>query len=167
MEPSSQQIEAAVAAEPGNASLRYLMAADRASQGRYEDALIEFSKTLKLDPELHAARFQLGLLQLTMARPDDARATWAQLDELPTDAPLRHFKRGLEALIRDDFPACIESLEIGIRLNHDNAPLNRDMALVIERARAAMHSARGDANSSVGQPDAAKRDLSIYGSNDD
>jgi tetratricopeptide (TPR) repeat protein len=167
MEPTTQQIEAAVAAEPGNASLRYLMAADRASQGRYEDALMEFRATLKLDPALHVARFQLGLLQLTMARPDDALGTWAPLEQLPTDAPLRHFRRGLEALIRDDFPGCIESLESGIRLNRENAPLNRDMAMVIERARTAMNGGPGDTSTSANPSSVSQRDLSIYRSNDD
>jgi hypothetical protein len=43
------------------------------------------------------------------------------------------FKRGLEALIRDDFPACIYWLSAGIRANASNQALNQDMKQIIQR----------------------------------
>jgi hypothetical protein len=56
---------------------------------------------------------------------------WSPLEELDDTAALKHFKRGLEALIGDDFATCIDLLQKGIALNQENAPLNRDMNMVI------------------------------------
>ena len=50
-------------------------------------------------------------------------------------AALKAFKRGLEALIRDDFSACIGFLQQGIALNKQNAPLNHDMSQLIDKVR--------------------------------
>jgi hypothetical protein len=68
-----------------------------------------------------------------MAQPNNSIATWAPLESLEETAALKFFKRGLEALIRDDFPACVALLRHGIDLNTQNAPLNRDMGMIIER----------------------------------
>jgi hypothetical protein len=70
-----------------------------------------------------------------MAQPHDSLAIWAPLEELDEGAALKAFKRGLEALIRDDFSACIGFLQRGIALNKQNAPLNHDMSQLIDRVR--------------------------------
>jgi hypothetical protein len=90
---------------------------------------------LAIDPSLHFARLQLGLLYLTMARPNESVEIWGPLERLEDGAALKYFKRGLEALIRDDFSACIDYLQRGIELNSQNAPLNRDMSMIIDRVR--------------------------------
>src|SRR4029434_4240795 len=90
---------------------------------------------LDIDPKLHFARLQLGLLYLTMSQPDDSLAIWAPLEELDESAALKAFKRGLEALIRDDFPTCIGFLQRGIDLHTQNATLNDDMSQLIEKVR--------------------------------
>jgi tetratricopeptide (TPR) repeat protein len=133
--PDLQQIKSAVANDPGNAELRYLLGAELAQQRDYDGAVIEMNTALAIDPNLHFARLQLGLLYLTMARPQESIATWAPLEKLDDAAALKSFKRGLEALIRDDFAACIDHLQRGIRLNTQNAPLNRDMTMIIDRVR--------------------------------
>jgi tetratricopeptide (TPR) repeat protein len=132
-QPDLKQIKAAVDQDPRNAELRYLLGAELAQQKEYDAAVTEMSTALELDPNLHFARFQLGLLYLTMARPDNSLAIWAPLEELEESAALKYFKRGLEALIRDDFEGCVALLRQGIQLNTQNAPLNRDMTLVIDR----------------------------------
>jgi len=131
--PDLQQIKSAVARDPGNAELRYLLGAELAQQRDYDGAVVEMRTALAIEPKLHFARLQLGLLYLTMARPNESIEIWAPLEQLDDDAALKYFKRGLEALIRDDFAACIDQLQHGIRLNTQNAPLNRDMSMVIER----------------------------------
>ncbi len=133
--PDLQQIKSAVASDPGNAELRYLLGAELAQQRDYDGAVVEMNTALAIDPNLHFARLQLGLLYLTMARPAESVAIWAPLEQLDDGAALKSFKRGLEALIRDEFAACIEHLQRGIQLNTQNAPLNRDMNLVIDRVR--------------------------------
>ena len=133
--PDLQQIKSAVAQDPGNAELRYLLGAELAQQRDYDGAVIEMRTALAIDPNLHFARLQLGLLYLTMARPNESVEIWGPLEKLEDSAALKSFKRGLEALIRDDFPACIKLLQRGIELNTQNAPLNRDMSMIIDRVR--------------------------------
>lgn len=136
MEPSElKKLRAAVSREPGNAELRYLLGAELAERREYPEAVQQMRTALDLNPKLHFARLQLGLLYLTMSKPDDSLATWAPLEELEESAALKAFKRGLEALIRDDFGACIGFLQRGIDLNKQNATLNDDMSQLIDKVR--------------------------------
>jgi len=169
--PDLKQIRAAVAQNPRNAELRYLLGAELAQQKEYDAAVVEMSTALEIDPQLHFARFQLGLLYLTMAQPDRSVATWAPLETLDENAALKTFKRGLEALIRDDFDTCVSLLRQGIELNTQNAPLNRDMAMMIDRVREAM--APVDAQPAAEAPESpavppskenvVRTDFSLYG----
>jgi tetratricopeptide (TPR) repeat protein len=127
-------LEQALQSDSGNARLHYLLGAELASAREYDRAIAEMQRAIDLEPSLHTARFQLGLLHLTLARPDLARALWAPLESQP-DESLRLFKRGLEALIVDDFNTCIEQLHAGIRANTTNLALNRDMEMVIGKVR--------------------------------
>ncbi len=144
--------------EPRNGERRYLLGAELAQQRDYEGAVLEMSAAVALNPLLHIARLQLGLLHLTLAQPHHTLAVLAPLEELPDDSPLKHFKHGLEALIRDDFAACVHALEHGIALNHDNAPLNRDMQLIIGRVKSA-----AEAMQESQDPAAVRTDFSLYG----
>ena len=80
--PDLQQIRAAVAQDPRNAELRYLLGAELAQQKNYDAAVVEMSTALQLDPLLHFARFQLGLLYLTMAQPSQSLEIWAPLESI-------------------------------------------------------------------------------------
>ena len=152
------QLRRAVLGEPRNGERRYLLGAELAQQRDYEGAVLEMSAAVALNPLLHIARLQLGLLHLTLAQPHHTVAVLAPLEELPDDSPLKHFKHGLEALIRDEFDSCVRALERGIALNHDNAPLNRDMQLIVERVKSITAATRES-------PDAAdvRTDFSLYG----
>jgi tetratricopeptide (TPR) repeat protein len=129
------RLRAAIVRDPGNAELRYLLGAELAQRHEYPEAVAQMRTALDINPKLHFARLQLGLLYLTMAQPDDSLAVWAPLEDLEETAALKAFKRGLEALIRDDFPTCIGFLQQGIHLNKQNATLNDDMSQLIERVR--------------------------------
>jgi len=133
-------LQDAVGTSHDEAQLRYLRAAELAQQQQYAEAESEFIAALTMNPGMHTARFQLGLLQLTNANVTAARATWAQLLDPNTPVDLQHFVRGLDALIHDDFQTAIAHLEVGISLNHTNLPLNKDMQMVIEKIRVAMES---------------------------
>ncbi len=136
MEPSELlRLRAAINRDPGNAELHYLLGAELAQRREYGEAVAQMRTALDINPKLHFARLQLGLLYLTMSQPDDSLAIWAPLEDLDETAALKAFKRGLEALIRDDFNACIGFLQQGILLNKQNATLNDDMTLLIERVR--------------------------------
>jgi tetratricopeptide (TPR) repeat protein len=130
-----QRLRAAITRDPSNAELRYLLGAELAQRREYPEAVAQMRTALDINPKLHFARLQLGLLYLTMSQPDDSLAVWAPLEDLEETAALKAFKRGLEALIRDDFPTCIGYLQQGIDLNKQNATLNDDMSQLIERVR--------------------------------
>jgi tetratricopeptide (TPR) repeat protein len=129
------RLRAAITRDPGNAELRYLLGAELAERREYPEAVAQMRTALDINPRLHFARLQLGLLYLTMSQPDDSLTVWAPLEELDESAALKAFKRGLEALIRDDFPACIGYLQRGIDLNKHNVTLNEDMTQLIEKVR--------------------------------
>jgi tetratricopeptide (TPR) repeat protein len=129
------RLRAAIVRDPGNAELRYLLGAELAHQQEYPEAVVQMRTALDINPKLHFARLQLGMLYLTMSQPDDSLVIWAPLEELDESAALKAFKRGLEALIRDDFPTCIGYLQRGIDLNKQNATLNDDMTQLIERVK--------------------------------
>ena len=129
------RLRAAIIRDPGNAELHYLLGAELAQRRDYPEAVAQMRTALDINPKLHFARLQLGMLYLTMSQPDHSLAVWAPLEELDETAALKAFKRGLEALIRDDFSACICHLQRGIDLNKQNATLNDDMSQLIEKVR--------------------------------
>ena len=133
--PEITRLRAAIARDPGNAELRYLLGAELAERRDYPEAVVQMRSALDINPKLHFARLQLGLLYLTMSQPANSLEIWKPLEDLEENAALKAFKRGLEALIRDDFGACIGFLQQGISLNKQNATLNDDMSQLIDRVR--------------------------------
>jgi tetratricopeptide (TPR) repeat protein len=130
---SLSELENAVGANPENPALRHLLGAHYAQVGRYDDAERELYRAISLNPEAHIARMQLGMLLLTKGEPNRAVSIWGPLGSLDDSNPLKSFKRGLEALIQDDFAGCTRWLNRGIAQNKDNPALNKDMRLVLAR----------------------------------
>jgi tetratricopeptide (TPR) repeat protein len=151
-------LERAVAADPSNPELRHLLGAEYAQVGEYARAEREFREVLALNPAAHVARFQLGLLDLTLGEPGRAMEVWAPLELLPAGAALKSFKRGLEALIRNEFETCARLLGEGIEANTQNLPLNDDMRRVLARLPA------GPTTPQPAGADDARTDFSLYGS---
>lgn len=116
---------------PEDAKLAYLLGAEYAQISLYDTAEAEMERALKLDPELHTASFQLGLLQLSQAKLGAAKTTWQRLDKLPTDNALQLFRFGLQALAEDQFNQARELLQQGIAANTFSPDLNRDMQNVL------------------------------------
>ena len=159
MEAKDNDLDAlrrAVLDEPRNGERRYLLGAELAERRDYEGAVLEMSAALALNPLMHVARLQLGLLHLTMAQPHHAAAVLGPLEELPDGSALKHFKRGLEALSRDDCAACLGELERGIEGNQENTALNRDMQLIVEKVKPLVQ-AGGQSHA-----DAVRTDFSAY-----
>lgn len=116
-----------VSAFPGNAQGYHLLGAEYAQIGLYDRALADFAEALRLQPQLAAARFQLGLLHLTCGNPSEAEAHWSPLDQLAANDPLRLFKSALVHLIHDDLQECARGLRAGIDRNSGFQALNADM----------------------------------------
>jgi tetratricopeptide (TPR) repeat protein len=127
------ELEKAVGADPESPALRHLLGAHYAQVGRYEEAERELYRAISLDPQAHVARMQLGLLYLTKKDPHRAISTWRPLESLDDANALKSFKRGLEALIRDDFAGCTRWLNQGIVHNNANPALNEDMRQILAR----------------------------------
>jgi tetratricopeptide (TPR) repeat protein len=122
---------------PRDARLHFLRGSVLAGLGRFDEARKAIGKALRIAPGFAIARFQLGFLELTSGAPVAAQATWAPLETLPRDHPLRIFMIGLTHLIRDEFAQAIAQLSRGMELNTDNPALNGDMQLIIDELRAA------------------------------
>lgn len=125
---------------PEDPRLHFLKGSLLAGKGDYSAAREVMRRAVDLAPDYAVARFQLGFLALTCGEPYAAQEVWGPLFSLAPDNCLREFAVGLCHLIHDEFPAAIDALERGISLNRDNAPMNRDMQLIIEAVRQKMRA---------------------------
>lgn len=123
----------ALAGFPDDPRLHFLRGSLLAGIGRPIEALSSLRRAVAIAPDFAIARFQLGFFQLTSGEASDALSTWGPLALLPEEHYLRIFVGGLTYLIRDEFHRAIEQLARGIGANDENAPLNRDMQLIIDR----------------------------------
>jgi len=150
-EASVAYLKRAIALDERMAEPHYLLGAEYAGKGLYALAISELQAALARKPELAAARFQLGLLFLTLARVEEAAATWGLLDMLPHEHPFYLFKSGLLHLIQEQFDKATILLKEGIAANTENPALNRDMQLVLEEISRKQAGASGAATASAAE----------------
>jgi len=139
-------LEGAARAHSWDARPLVLLAAEHVHAKELDLAEATYIAALQRAPDLAIARFQLGLLQFTSARPAAARASWAPLDGLEEKDPLRLFKTGLELLGEDRFDEARRWLEEGIARNQSNPPLSRDMQMVLDEMARRNLTGAGPAN---------------------
>ncbi|MGC7406512.1 hypothetical protein ACPWR0_23345 [Pandoraea pneumonica] len=130
---------------PGDARAFHLAAAVWAKHGNADAANDAFREALLRAPDLHVARFQWGLMQYGETTMPMAAATWEPLLHLSEDDPLRLFAHGLLLVASGDIAAAIAQIESGIAANTTNAPLNVDMAAIVEGLRPVLERAAADA----------------------
>ena len=116
---------------PEDARLHFLEGSFLASEKEYAAARTAMARAVDLNPLFYLARFQLGLLIFSSGEPAAATSVWQPLHDLDRANPFRLFAEGLEALGRDEFTVARSKLSEGIASNSDNAPLNRDMGMLI------------------------------------
>lgn len=124
--------ERLIDAYPEDARLHFLRGSLLAGSGRPIEAHASLSRAVTLAPDFALARFQLGFFELTSGEAARALLTWEPLETISEDHYLAHFVKGLRHLISDHFAEAIASLQAGIAVNDENAPLNRDMQLIID-----------------------------------
>jgi tetratricopeptide (TPR) repeat protein len=150
---SLSYLKAAAAREDASAEVYFLLGSQLAQVGATDEALQHMARAIELAPSYAIARFQLGLLLLTMGRSHDASAVWTPLAHLPADDPLRSFRQGLEHLIKDEYADAVAWLERGMALNTQVPALNEDMSLVIQRVQALQSTtATKDASAAAEEP---------------
>ena len=120
---------------PGDPRLHFLYGSLLAGAQRYEEGVSAMARAIELDPNFALARFQLGFLQLTCAKPEAAQATWLPLLALRDDEPFKLFAQGLGHLIRDEFEMTVQCLEAGMVLNKAHPLVSNDMQLIIDEVR--------------------------------
>lgn len=116
---------------PFDYRLWFLRGAALASQQRHDEARLDFLRVYELAPEFHVATFMLGFLDFINARGTAAEATWAVLDQIAEDQPLRVLKNGLLSLSRGDFDVSLRQLDRGIALNQQYPLINSYIQAVI------------------------------------
>lgn len=124
-------LRAAAEEAPASGLVQFLLAAELAQAGAIGDAEAAYANAVLLAPQLHIARFQLGLLQFSSGRAAIALLTWQPLLALPEDDPLPHFIRAFAALAGDRFTEAKDAFAAGIARNTGNEPLNADMRKVV------------------------------------
>lgn len=140
----------ASAENPAWALPPFLLGAELAQVGRHDEAMQAFAAAVLLAPDLHIARFQLGLLQYTSGQAALALVTWHPLSQLAEAHPLREFVLGFAALADNRFEEAISRFRAGQQLNTDNPPLNGDIEMLIGKVEAVMR-----ANAAENGPEAA------------
>lgn len=162
---SIEYLKQAIKIKPENGKIHYMLGAMHAEIGMYERAIEDMQKAVEADPMLDTAHFQLGLLYITSGNVEEAEKAWSPLDRLGKSNPLYIFKTGILQLTKDEFQECIDTLEKGIKLNTQNLPLNKDMQMLIEKAKAALSGNNNDDN--TGKPDESGSHVYLNAYNDD
>jgi tetratricopeptide (TPR) repeat protein len=136
------------AASRGDASARacYLLGAQYAQMNRFDDAAHQFDRAVALNPALSVARFQHGLLALTMGDAPESTRILSPLLQLGEIDPFTHFAAGLLHLVRNEFANALACLERGIVLNAANPPLNADMRKLMDRIHSTIATAAAEEN---------------------
>src|SRR4051812_20967906 len=80
-----------LALEPKSGVLHHLLGAMYAQLGMIDRAVDEMTQAITFAPDLHIARFQLGLLHFTSTDVAAADRVWQPLTELPPDHALNLF----------------------------------------------------------------------------
>lgn len=116
------------------AAIPHLLAgAELAQAGRYAEAEAALARALLADAGLHIARYQLGLLQFTSGNVAMALLSWQPLLELGDGHALSLFVQGFAQLAQDSMSEAARLFHAGMDANTDNAPLNADIRLVLQR----------------------------------
>jgi tetratricopeptide (TPR) repeat protein len=116
---------------PGSAVPHFLRAAELAQAQRHGEAEAAYAATVLLAPELHIARFELGVLQFTSGRASMALLTWAPLLLLPDGHALKLLVQGYAELAQNHFESALALFLQGMVANTDNAALNGNIELLV------------------------------------
>jgi tetratricopeptide (TPR) repeat protein len=128
-------LKEAVSRKDATGTAHFLLGAQYAQAELYDQAAAEFERAIVLQPNLHIARFQLGLLLLSGGNLQGGQAVLTPLAQTAGAGALSQFALGLLHLVRNEFAEAQQYLLRGIELNLDNLPLNADMQKILGRIK--------------------------------
>ncbi|WP_212749180.1 hypothetical protein, partial [Chitinivorax sp. B] len=135
-----KQAYAKASAEPDEtlprAEIPFLLGAQYAQIKMFEDAKRWMREAVSLNPQFDIAVFQLGLLELLGGELAAGEQTWSGLDFLPAGHALLHFRAGLLALAREQYPLALTELRQGLAVGLANAPLMAEMQRILSNVEA-------------------------------
>lgn len=105
----------------------YVLATIHASLGMHERAVEEIAQVLEMEPEFHAARFQLGLIFLAHGDEEGLLHNWSRFTELPHDDTFYLFRRGIEHYFNDRQDLAVHDLTQSIEQNTAYPSIIEDM----------------------------------------
>lgn len=127
-------LDAAVSRHPADARLALLRGSVYASQGAYPHAFADLSQAVVMAPELYAARFMLGYLELCHRGAAQAIAVWHPLTQLGEHEALGDFARGLTLLVTGEPEQARAFLQRGLEGNRDHPELSPFVQSLIEKS---------------------------------
>lgn len=148
---------------PEDPRLHFMLGSILAGKGRAIEAHAAMSRAVEIAPAFALARYQLGFFELTSGEAERALSTWGPLLAAPRDNYLRVFVEGMTHLIRDEFAEAIERFETGMALNRENAPMNSDIALLVDQCRALLDRRDGDGDGGDDEMSATSLLLNRFG----
>lgn len=130
--------EGSTATSADYAKYLYMLGAEYAQIGLMDRAASHMAQAVEMDPNLHTARFQLGLLHITCNQPAQALSVLAPLEKLPDDSAFHHFGMGLQHLLQNQLKPCRDALLKGIDLNEAGATPNHALSADMQKLLAAL-----------------------------
>lgn len=137
--------EGGAATSADYAKYLYMLGAEYAQIGMMERAVSHMAQALDMDPALHTARLQLGLLHIKCNQLEQAFSVLEALQKLPDDSALRHFGAGLQHLLQDQIKPCCDALLRGVELNSASAAPNLALNADMQKLLAALEAHGGGA----------------------
>lgn len=122
--------------EPTHVHAQYLLAAQLAQMGLFEQAEVGLRAVVAQAPDYDMARFQLGQMLLLKGALPEAQDTFGPL--LPRTDAVGAFARGLCAAGAEDVPTAMREFESGLALPQENQALAHDMSVFLEKLRASV-----------------------------
>jgi tetratricopeptide (TPR) repeat protein len=99
-------------------------------QGRFDQALAQFNKALRISPGFHEARKNKGSALLDVGKFDDAIATFNELLRAAPEWPNAHYWLGVAYGRKGAYEQAIKPFEAALRLRPDWPEAYNDLALV-------------------------------------
>ena len=118
-------------AAPGWAIPHFLIGSEYAAQGQMDKAEAAIANSVLLDPGLHIARYQLGLLQFSSGRAAAALVTWQPIMQLQGEQGLPDFVRGFAALAQDQIDEAKAYFAAGLAVPDVNPAVAGDIQKIL------------------------------------